>query len=167
MPVEERVERGTAISDLVPLHKPVPTGQGEWQQVFRCTNTSELRAGDEILLSNGDPITGEVVTGTILSISSEQVTIWSPELIAHPTLIDRYDISIVHVRTVQNLLRWLQADPYLRELVAGARRPRFNTNIVLPPATFNAEQNLAGNRAFQSPAYPPILAPPRTTNTTP
>jgi hypothetical protein len=35
----------------------------------------ELREGDEILLSNGNPITGEVVTGSILSISSEEVTI--------------------------------------------------------------------------------------------
>jgi len=165
IPVEERVERGTAISDLVPLHKPVPTGQGEWQQVFRCTNTSELREGDEILLSNGDPITGEVVTGTILSISSEQVTIWSPELIAHPTLIDRYDISIVHVRTVQNLLRWLQADPHLRELVAGARRPRFNRHIVPPRASFNAEQNLAVERALQMQDYLLIHGPPGTGKT--
>ena len=165
MPVEERVERGTAISDLVPLDKPVPTGQGEWQQVFRCTNTSELRAGDEILLSNGDPITGEVVTGTILNISSEQVTIWSPELIAHPTLIDRYDISIVHVRTVQNLLRWLQADPHLRELVAGARRPRFNRNIGPPRASFNAEQNLAVERALQMQDYLLIHGPPGTGKT--
>src|SRR5260370_12424150 len=89
IPVKDRVERGTAISDRVPLHKPMPTGQGDWQQVFRSPKTSELRAGDEILLSNGDPITGEVVTGTILSISSEQVTISSPELIAHPTFINR------------------------------------------------------------------------------
>src|SRR6266568_1430318 len=61
--MEERVERGTAIRDIEPLGKPEPTGQGEWWQTFRCENTSELREGDEILLSDGDPITGEVVTG--------------------------------------------------------------------------------------------------------
>ena len=164
-PVNERVERGTAICDLEPLGKPEPTRQGEWQQTFRCTNTSELREGDEILLSDGNPITGEVVTGTILSIGSEQVTVWSPELIAHPRLIDRYDNSIVHVRTLQNLLRWLQADPHLRELVAGIRRPRFNTTTVPPRAYFNAEQNQAVERAMQAQDYLLIHGPPGTGKT--
>jgi DNA replication ATP-dependent helicase Dna2 len=164
--VNERVERGTAICDLVLLDKAAPTGQGEWQQTFRCTNTSELREGDEILLSDGNPITGEVVTGTILSISSEQVTVWSPELIAHPRLIDRYDNSIVHVRTLQNLLRWLQAEPHLRGLVAGTLRPRFNMTFTAPPrADFNVEQNLAVQRAMQMHDYLLIHGPPGTGKT--
>src|SRR5712692_1545756 len=164
--LRERVERGTAICDLLPLDRPVPTGQGEWQQTFRCTNTSELREGDEILLSDGNPITGEVVTGAILSISSEEVTIWSPELIAHPTLIDRYDTSIVHVRTLQNLLRWLQVDSYLRGLVAGTLRPRFNTTITVPSrADFNSEQTLAVERAIQMQHYLLIHGPPGTGKT--
>jgi DNA replication ATP-dependent helicase Dna2 len=164
--VKERVERGTAICDLMPLDKAVPTGQGEWQQAFRCTNTSELREGDEILLSDGNPITGEVVTGTILRISSEQVTVWSPELIAYPRLLDRYDNSIVHVRTLQNLLRWLQADPHLRGLVAGTLRPRFNMTITVPPrADFNVEQNLAVERAMQMQDYLLIHGPPGTGKT--
>ena len=153
-PVKERVELGTAIRDLVPLDKPEPTGQGEWKQKFSCTNTSELRTTDEILLSDGNPMAGEVVTGTILDISSEEVTVWSPELIAHPTLIDRYDINVVHVRTLQNLLRWLQADPHLRELVSGTTLPQFDTTTNIPPrADFNAEQNLAVERAMQMQDY--------------
>src|SRR6266700_6199224 len=164
--VKERVEQGTAICDLRPLARPVPTGQGEWQQTFACTNTSELRLGDEILLSDGNPITGEVVTGSILGISSEEVTFWSPELIAHPTLIDRYDINSVHVRTLQNLLRWLQADPHLRSLVSGAVRPQFDTTKNVPPRTdFNAEQNLAVERAMQMRDYLLIHGPPGTGKT--
>jgi DNA replication ATP-dependent helicase Dna2 len=164
--VKERVEQGTAISELRPLTRPVPTGQGDWQQTFACTNTSELRVGDEILLSDGDPITGEVVTGSLLGISSEEVTVWSPELITHPTLIDRYDINSVHVRTLQNLLRWLQTEHHLRSLVSGTIRPQFDTTKhVTPRADFNAEQNLAVERAIQMRDYLLIHGPPGTGKT--
>ena len=164
-PVNERVEQGSAIRDLHLIEKPVPTGQGEWLQTFACENTSELREGDEILLSDGDPVTGEVVTGTILSISSEQVTTWTPELIAHPRLLDRYATSIVHVRTLQNLLRWLQADPHLRELVAGAQHPRFNAVAYTHQPHLNQQQNLAVERALQMRDYLLIHGPPGTGKT--
>ena len=163
--VAERVESGTAIGELVPWGKPEPTGQGEWEQDFFCNNTSELREGDEILLSDGDPITGEVVTGNIKHISAGKVRVWSPELIANPSLIDRYDSNIVHVRTVQNLLRWLQADLHLRELVAGNSRPRFSRASVSPRQDFNAEQNLAIERALQMQDYLLIQGPPGTGKT--
>ena len=165
MPVEERVARGSTISNLVPLGEPVPTGQGEWQQTFRCVNTSELREGDEILLSDGDPVTGEVVTGSILSVSSEQVRVWTPELIAHPSLLDRYETNIVHVRTTQNLLRWLQADPRLRNLASGKVRPTFSQQSVAPRPDFNDEQNLAVTRALQMRDYLLIHGPPGTGKT--
>src|SRR5256886_15695934 len=166
MHINDRVEQGTAICELRPLGKPVPTGQGEWQQTFACTNTSELRLGDEILLSDGNPITEEVVTGSILGISSEEVTVWSPELITHPTLVDRYDINSVHVRTLQNLLRWLQADSHLRSLVSGAKRPQFDTTkIAIPRPDFNEEQNLTVERAMQMQDYLLIHGPPGTGKT--
>ena len=164
-PINERVEQGSAIRNLQLVEKAVPTGQGEWLQTFACENTSELREGDEILLSDGDPVTGEVVTGTILSISSEQVTTWTPELIAHPRLIDRYATSIVHVRTLQNLLRWLQADSHLRELVAGAQRPRFSPVACTPQPHLNEQQNLAVERALQMRDYLLVHGPPGTGKT--
>jgi DNA replication ATP-dependent helicase Dna2 len=168
-PVTERVARGSTISDLIPLGEPVPTDQGEWQQTFRCLNASELREGDEILLSNGNPVTGEVVTGTILNVSSEQVRVWTPELITRPSLLDRYDTSIVHVRTVQNLLRWLQADPHMRGLVSGTLRPAFTRQVpqqaLAPRPDFNDEQNLAVTRALQMRDYLLIHGPPGTGKT--
>ncbi len=164
-PVAERIESGTAINDLVPSGKPEPTGQGEWEQVFLCTNTSELREGDEILLSDGNPITGEVVTGNIKHISAEHVRVWIPELIANPRLIDRYGSNIVHVRTIQNLLRWLHADAHLRDLVAGRSRPQFSQGSVSPRQDFNAEQNLAVERALQMQDYLLVQGPPGTGKT--
>ena len=163
--VEERVERGTAINDIQPLEMLEQTEQGGWEQTFVCENTSELREGDEILLSDGNPITGEVVTGTIIGISAKQVRVWTPELIAHPRLIDRYDNSIVNVRTLQNLLRWLQANTHLRELVAGNLRPRFDSTPVAPRADFNVQQNLAVERAMQMRDYLLIHGPPGTGKT--
>ncbi len=164
LPVSERIERGSTIRGLEMQGRPVENKDG-WELVFRCNNTSELREGDEILLSNGDPITGEVVTGTITAISSEQVTVWTRELIAHPDLIDRYDNELVHIRTLQNLLRWQRASSHLRDLVAGKVRPRFIGEDVPFRTDFNSEQNLAVARALQMQDYLLIHGPPGTGKT--
>ncbi|MBX5450181.1 AAA domain-containing protein [Thermogemmatispora sp.] len=164
-PVAEHVARGMAIAGLMPLEPPQPTAQGEWVQRFRCENRSELRSGDEILLCDGHPLDGEVVTGTILEIGAREVTVWTPELITNPTLIERHATDVVHVRTLQNLWRWLQVEPRLRELVYGQRRPRFSREPVAPRADFNREQNLAVERALQMQDYLLIHGPPGTGKT--
>ncbi len=163
-PVEERIERGTAIRGLELQGKPGMENDG-WNLTFRCHNSSELREGDEILLSNGDPVTGEVVSGTILAISTEHLTVWARELIAHPNLIDRYDNELVHVRTLQNLLRWYYAPAHLHDLVAGRIRPHFRGETVNWRSDFNAEQNLAVERALQMQDYLLIHGPPGTGKT--
>ncbi|HLG77681.1 MAG TPA: AAA domain-containing protein [Ktedonobacteraceae bacterium] len=163
-PVAERIERGSAISGLA-LDAPPLVEKDGWSLSFRCINTSELRDGDEILLSSGDPITSEVVSGTIMAISSERVTVWTRELIAHPELIDRYDNDLVHVRTLQNLLRWLHVPLHLRDLVAGKVRPRFIGEESAPRLDFNSEQNLAVARAMQMQDYLLIHGPPGTGKT--
>ncbi len=163
-PVEERIERGTAIRGLELQGKPGMENDG-WNLVFRCNNSSELREGDEILLSNGDPVTGEVVSGTIIAISTENLTVWARELIAHPTLIDRYDNELVHVRTLQNLLRWYYAPAHIHDLVAGRIRPRFRSTTFIPHTNFNSEQNLAVERALQMQDYLLIHGPPGTGKT--
>lgn len=164
LPVLERIERGSAILGLEMQGQP-ELAQDGWKLVFRCTNTSELREGDEILLSNGSPITGETVSGTIMAINSEQVTVWTREQIAHPMLIDRYDNELVHVRTLQNLLRWQRVPAHLRDLVAGRVRPRFLAETVTQTPGFNLEQNLAVERAIQMQDYLLIHGPPGTGKT--
>ncbi|WP_376795963.1 AAA domain-containing protein [Thermogemmatispora sp.] len=164
-PVAEHVARGMAIAGLTPLEPPQPTEQGEWIQRFRCENRSELRSGDEILLCDDHPLDGEVVTGTVLEIGAREVTVWTPELIAHPTLIERHATDVVHLRTLQNLWRWLHVEPGLRDLVSGLRRPRFSHEPVAPRADFNREQNLAVERALQMQDYLLIHGPPGTGKT--
>ncbi len=162
--VAERLERGTAISGLDAQDKTLADKDG-WVQTFHCTNSSELREGDEILLSDGDPITGEVVSGTIMAISSEQVTVWTRELLAYPALLDRYDNELVHLRTLQNLLRWQHAPLHLRDLVAGKVRPHFIEADSVYRGDFNSEQNLAVARAMQMQDYLLIHGPPGTGKT--
>ena len=64
-PAQRRAE-GSALGGLRLADEPRQTERGEWEYSFACEHTSELREGDAILLSDGDPVRGEVVTGTIL-----------------------------------------------------------------------------------------------------
>ncbi|GHO87776.1 AAA domain-containing protein [Dictyobacter formicarum] len=163
-PVEERIERGSAILGLKQIGQPAIQSDG-WSLTFSCVNTSELREGDEILLSDGNPVAGEVVSGTITSISAENVTVWTRELIAQPQLIDRYDNDLVHVRTLQNLIRWYHVPAHIQDLVAGKIRPRFMHEEITGRADFNREQNLAVLRALQMKDYLLIHGPPGTGKT--
>ncbi|GCE27201.1 hypothetical protein KDA_26850 [Dictyobacter alpinus] len=163
-PVQQRLERGSAIRGLQLLGSPSIQSDG-WSLTFSCNNTSELREGDEILLSDGDPITGEVVSGTITGISAELLTVWTRELIGQPQLIDRYDNDLVHVRTLQNLIRWHHVPSHLQDLVAGKIRPRFIGEEILGRSDFNREQNLAVARALQMKDYLLIHGPPGTGKT--
>ncbi|GCE05583.1 AAA domain-containing protein [Dictyobacter aurantiacus] len=163
-PVEERIERGSAIQGLTPVEPPEIQSDG-WSLTFRCANTSELREGDEILLSDGNPVAGEVVSGTITAISAEHVSVWTRELIAQPQLIDRYDNDLVHVRTLQNLVRWHHVPSHMQDLVAGKIRPRFMNEEITGRADFNREQNLAVLRALQMKDYLLIHGPPGTGKT--
>lgn len=167
LPHAARVAAGIALDGLVRDGEPSRTPAGEWEYTFRCRNRSELREGDEVLLSDGDPIHGEVVSGTILSLSDTRVTVWTPERIAHPAVLDRYSSDIVGTRTLRNLWRWLGADPRLRLLVAGERAPRFRPPPTLDdlPVVFNAEQHTAVARALAAEDFLCVQGPPGTGKT--
>src|SRR5262249_20105365 len=126
---EERCAAGIALGGLELLGDPAETASGAWEYTFRCESTSELREGDEILLSDGDPVRGAVVTGTMLRLAEHGVTVLAPEQIPHPRLIDRYTSDIVHDRTVRNLWRWLDAEPRLHALVTGMQPPTFGAEL--------------------------------------
>lgn len=168
--LDERVATGkTILCDETLAQKPVNDG---WEQTFACDNQSELREGDEILLSRNNPIRGEVVTGTVMKISARKVTVWTRELLesqfnaSDKIVIDSYGNDLVHVRTLQNLLRWLEVEPqHLRDLVAARVRPRFIGVPVPQRKDFNREQNLAIERAVQMQDYLLLQGPPGTGKT--
>jgi DNA replication ATP-dependent helicase/nuclease Dna2 len=167
MNADERRAAGIALGALAPLGEPERTDQGEWRYTFRCENVSELREGDAVLLSDGDPVRGAVVSGTITQLTADGVTVWTPERIANPALLDRYGSDIVHDRTVRNLWRWLDADPRLRALVAGNRAPAFRVAHPPPdlPAHFNHEQREAVTRALAADDFLLVRGPPGTGKT--
>lgn len=164
----ERCAAGVALGGLEPLGEPRQTTSGEWEYTFRCENRSELREGDAILLSDGDPISGAIVTGSILRLTDDSVTVWTPERIERPSLIDRYGSDIVHDRTVRNLWRWLEVTPRMRALVAGERAPQFDPepDLVDLPDDFNEEQRAAVARALGARDFALVQGPPGAGKTT-
>ncbi|HEX9056578.1 MAG TPA: AAA domain-containing protein [Ktedonobacterales bacterium] len=161
-----RLADGIAIGGLRQRGEPAPTASGEWQYAFTCDNVSELRENDSVLLSDGDPIHGAAVTGTLLDVSDHAVSLWTPERIARPALIDRYGSDIVQDRTVRNLWRWLDVEPRLRALVRGERQPAFvATDAPLITDGLNPEQRLAVERALAARDFLLIQGPPGTGKT--
>ena len=162
--IEERVANGKAIRDVAAQNEPVQQDDG-WMQTFDCDNQSELREGDEVLVSDGDPITGEVVTGTLLYVATKSVTVWMRERIEHPKLLDSYGSTTVHMRTLQNLLRWLDVDAHMRELVGNHVAPTFGVAHKLPRGKLNERQHEAIEKAVQMRDYLLIQGPPGTGKT--
>jgi DNA replication ATP-dependent helicase Dna2 len=165
-PAQRRVE-GSALGGLRLADEPRQTERGEWEYTFACEHTSELREGDAILLSEGDPVRGEVVTGTILRLSEHGLTVWTPERIVDPALIDRYESEITHDRTMRNLWRWLDTEPRLRLLVSSVRTPTFGSTPELtePASALNEEQLEATRRALAAQDYLLVQGPPGTGKT--
>ena len=80
----QRRAAGLALGGLTLVGEPLQTANGEWDYTCPCDNQSELREGDAILLSDGDPITGAIVSGTILRLDDTSVTVWTPEASSGP-----------------------------------------------------------------------------------
>jgi DNA replication ATP-dependent helicase Dna2 len=161
----ERCALGIAIADLCLQGEPALTDSGEWQYRFACDNVSELRENDAIILSDGDPIYGAAVVGSVLHVASDSIAVWVPEPIAHPALIDRYGSDILHDRTVRNLWRWLDVSPQLRGLARGEVEPRFGARAPAGGSSLNPEQRDAIGLALAAHDYALIQGPPGTGKT--
>ncbi|MGO8946166.1 MAG: AAA domain-containing protein [Ktedonobacterales bacterium] len=165
--VAERRLAGQALANLELAAPPHQTETGDWEYSFLGQNHSELREGDEVLLSEGDPVTSAVVSAMILGVFDGGITVWAREYLARPTLLDSYSSDTVHSHTLYNLWRWLKADAGWRSLVTGAREPTFSSRKLardIPPH-FNSLQRQAVERALAASEFFLIQGPPGTGKT--
>ena len=115
----DRVHAGTALADLA-LTGCGQDADGRWCYRFACYNQSELRAGETVLVSDGDPIRGDVVIATLTAVAEAHVEVIAPEPIAYPMLIDRYLSGEALDRTIRGLHAWLGAPAEVRTLLYGS-----------------------------------------------
>lgn len=117
-----RIAVGTAIAATA-VESAERLVDGRWRYRLAVSNGSELRAGETVLLSDGDPVRGEVAVGTLLQVGAEMVEVAALEAVGNPRLIDRYDNGEALARTVRALHAWLRAPSATRALLYGGRLP--------------------------------------------
>jgi DNA replication ATP-dependent helicase Dna2 len=140
VPIAERESAGAAIRVLEEIERGIDL-DGRARYRFRCRNHSELRQGDTILLSDGDPVRGEVTVATLLEATADVVEVLAMEPMARPALIDRYNSGEAQDRTVRALHAWLHAPRETRSLVYAARPPELNPPHRAASAEYSCDLN--------------------------
>jgi DNA replication ATP-dependent helicase/nuclease Dna2 len=165
----EREEAGTTIAIDEVLSQTF-SADGRWHYRFSCRNSSELRAGETVLLSDGDPVRGEVVVGTLIEAGAETAEVTALEPVTRPMLIDRYYNGEAQDRTLRGLHAWMRAPKDLRALLYASRAPAFavpNGSMQEPAYArdLNARQAAALDLALRARDYLLVQGPPGTGKT--
>ena len=140
-----RIAAGTAIT-ATSVASTERLADGRWCYRLAVSNGSELRVGETVLLSDGDPVRGEVAVGTLLQVGAEMVEVAALEAVGNPQLIDRYDNGEALDRTVRALHAWLRAPAATRALLYGGRLPEvaMRAEGASRPATGGAREAAPG-----------------------
>jgi len=130
--VEVRVARGLAVSVAgMPRTVTADDGGGEvWR--FGVEHRSDLREGDTVLLSDGDPIAGEATGGVVERAGAGELVVRAQgqgAIGVEPRLVDRYSADVSTTRGLRTLWAWLGRPERLRRLVDGTMAPRFETVV--------------------------------------
>jgi DNA replication ATP-dependent helicase Dna2 len=165
----EREEAGTAIAVTEELDRVLGADE-RWHYRLGCSNGSELRAGETVLLSDGDPVHGELAIGTLTEVGATAVEVEAAEPVTRPAFIDRYFNGEAQDRTLRGLHAWMRAPRNLRSLLYMARGPEFSTpNGSIRAGEYehglNQRQAAALDLALRARDYVLVQGPPGTGKT--
>jgi len=170
-PPDERVSAGSAVWVASTGDGPQRIeGTARWLYTLSCRNRSELRPGDRVLLSDGDPVRGEVVGATVQQVADGALVVSAADQLAGaPRLVDRYETPEAVERALSTLYTWLaQTTPEQRTLLYGTRGPTFGpvAQDAVSSVALNSDQADALRRALTMRDYLLIQGPPGTGKTT-
>ncbi|HXT36825.1 MAG TPA: AAA domain-containing protein [Chloroflexota bacterium] len=162
----DRVAAGTAI-EIEAVREWSREADGAMRYRLGCRNESELKSGDLVLLSDGDPVRGATTVATLLEVGATEILLVAREPIGQPRLVDRHQSSTPHDRTLRGLHGWLAAPRAVRDLIYDRRLPALDPPgpAPAPPGNLNARQSEALDLALRSRDLLLIQGPPGTGKT--
>jgi len=119
-----RVKTGKAISHLK-LHK----SEGETHE-YSCFNTSELRRGEPVIVSQGNPIVDTTTMARIFDIERKKVTLNSQNKLPKEIFLDSYSSDFSFKRLNKNLFEisfGQKKNHKVNELVILGKKPLFKS----------------------------------------
>jgi DNA replication ATP-dependent helicase Dna2 len=143
---------------------------GRYRYRLSGSNTSDLRAGDSLLISDRKgPARGRVALGTLASSSKDALIISTNEEIRfEPVWVDPYTTENLTIRMFKGLYRWISNPNDLNDLILGERSPDFvNMPLtekslvdILKKERLNDQQAKALEAAICSKSYCVVHGPP-------
>ncbi|HEY8286672.1 MAG TPA: AAA domain-containing protein [Chloroflexota bacterium] len=162
----DRVAAGTAI-EILAVRERSRAADGATRYRLECRNESELKPGDLVLMSDGDPVRGEATVATLLEVAATELLLLAMEPIAQPRLVDRHQTSTPHDRTLRGLHGWLTAPRSVRDMLYDRRLPELDPPGPAPskPGDLNARQAEALDLAMRTHDLLLVQGPPGTGKT--
>jgi len=119
--IDQRISRGKTISNLE-LESDI-TENGKTQLLFSCNNSSEIREGDIVILSQGDVLQDNVSTGIVSRIDKNSIEIETSTAIDNISVVDLYAIDVGFRRQQRGLFNIIFKRNNFRQLIVEEQKP--------------------------------------------